>query len=141
MTRGMSGESRGVGFRLAWKPDEEANEMSEWRFVLRASNGAEVYLRGDAKTLGLYRTGFAGDQSEVPIASETLPSGAGVTRAFALIPGEKHLHVFVDGAIAFSIQFKDAHIPKQLAFVVKRGTASIRSVRVLGGGFVNEKNQ
>jgi serine/threonine protein kinase len=121
----------GVFLTLSFKPLGTELDRSHWEFLLRGRERSENFLRVDERTIALCRSVLTPGAKDIVLYSAALPQ-SGVEKkykTFVFLPGEEHLHIFVDGEIVLSIPREDAAIPKQLSFHVYSGEASVRTMQ------------
>lgn len=120
----------GIHLVLSFKPEPGHSESAYWSFLLRGGKDRKdnLTLRVDAGGIGLYRSVFEAGAKDVCLAHSPLPRAPGdeESRAYTLVPGEDHLHVFADRDIVLSLPMENARIPNQLDFTVCYGKASVR---------------
>jgi serine/threonine protein kinase len=120
----------GVLLRVRLEPLGNHPDQAEWRFHLVSEKGGTSHLRVDRENVEVYRSTLAPGVSDVRLAQASLPivPVEQKFRTFTLVPGVDHLHVYADRQLVLSIPREDGMIPKQLAFVVLHGKASIRNL-------------
>jgi serine/threonine protein kinase len=120
----------GILLRLSFEPEPGRSETAYWSFLLRGGKGRtdNLILRVDAAGIGLYRPVLEPGAKDACLARAPLPPATGEDpfRAYALVPGEEHLHVFVDRESVLSLPVENARIPNQLAFTVCYGQGTVR---------------
>jgi serine/threonine protein kinase len=120
----------GILLRLSFEPEPGQAESAHWSLLLRGGKDGtdSLSLRVDASGIGLYRQVLEPGAKDACLAHAPLPTASGDDpfRAYALVPAEDHLHVFVDGEIVLSLPRESAKIPHQMDFSVCRGTSSVR---------------
>ncbi len=120
----------GILLRLSFEPEPGRSETAYWSFLLRGGKGRtdNLILRVDAAGIGLYRRILEPGAKDVCLARSPLPPATGEDpfRAYALVPGEEHLHVFVDRDCVLSLPVENARIPNQLSFPVCYGKGTVR---------------
>lgn len=121
----------GVLLRLRLDPLGNHPEAAEWRFHLLSEKRGTSYLRIAGDQAEVYRSTLTPGASDVRLAQAPLPAVpvAQRFRTYALIPGEEHLHVYVDRQLVLSIRREDGMVPKQLALVVLHGKLSVRNLQ------------
>jgi serine/threonine protein kinase len=122
----------GILLCLSFEPEPGRSEDAYWSLLLRGGKGRtdNLVLRVDAGGIGLYRSVLEPGAKDACLAHAPLPlaTGGDPFRAYALVPGEDHLHVFVDRESVLSLPAVNARIPNQLAFTVCYGKGSVRSM-------------
>lgn len=120
----------GVLLTLAWKPYGNDLGRSHWEFLLRGRERSENFLRVDDRSLALCRSVLTPGAKDIVLLSAALPLAPVEKKykTFIFLPGEEHLHVFVDGEIVLSIPREDASIPKQLSFHVYSGETQVKTM-------------
>ncbi len=130
MEEGVPQAPEGVLVRFRFEPQGTSPDSSEWRFPLVTGGGGGVYLKLQARKIALYRPVFSLEGQDEELAASKLPAGQN-DRTLVLVPGESgFLHVYLDGALAFSRPLKEAAIPRALGFTVLGAQLTIKKVTV-----------